>query len=64
VPDGIITLSTAIGTPAGLQLVEAFQSVLEAPVQVFWANPLKVAISRNERINGNDVFMSVVISGL
>jgi hypothetical protein len=33
----MITLSLAVGTPEGDQLVAVFQAVLVAPVQVFWA---------------------------
>jgi hypothetical protein len=40
VPEGMVTLSEARGTPVGFQFVDVFQAVLVAPVHVFWAKAL------------------------
>ena len=37
VPDGIVTLSPAVGIPVGFQFPARFQAVLDAPVHVFCA---------------------------
>jgi hypothetical protein len=60
VPDGIVTLSMAVGIPTGFQLPARFQAVLVEPVHVFWAkvSPEK---HRNKAKMVKDFFIGIAV---